>query len=378
MNSILEKIDESIIMEMTRVAFENDAINLAENTTEIFTPENLIRVAKEAIEGGLNGYSIVGGRKSLKSLVVNKIKRETGIDFDPEKEVIITCGASEGFAASMYSLVESENGVVIPEPFYENYLPIVNLSRGKPIFLSLNDPDYSFHFTDLQKLPNFKVFILNNPHNPTGKLFSEEEIKAIGETIIAKDGYLLVDETYKDIIFEDEYISPLKNPDLVDRTILVGSFSVVLSVSGWRVGYVVAKESIIKEIKKVHYYNNICAPTPFQWACENFELSPGYIKGIQDKYRKKRDFLSRTLKKVGFDFRKPEGTYYIFANFEGLWDGTDWGLAKYLLKNKNMAVVPGSAFYFDKEKGKRKVRFSFAQSDILLKEVSNLLGSGIT
>lgn len=377
MNSLLEKIEESIIMEMARLAIENDAINLAENTIELSTPESLQRVAKEAIEGGFNGYSLVGGRKSLKELIVDKIKRETEVTFDSEKEVIITCGASEGFASSMYSLVESENGVVIPEPFYENYLPIVNLSRGKAIFLSLNEPDYTFHFTDLQKLPNFKVFILNNPHNPTGRLYSQEEIEAIGESVLDKDAYLLVDETYKDIIYDGEYISPLKNQELVDRTIIVGSFSIILSVSGWRVGYVVAKEPIIKEIKKVHYYNTICAPTPFQWACENFELSPGYIKGIQDKYREKRNFLSRALKKAGFDFNEPKGTYYIFASFEGIWDGTDWGFAKYLLKNKNIAVVPGTAFYFNKEKGKRKIRFSFALSDSLIREASNQLASGI-
>lgn len=378
MNSLLEKIEESIIMEMIRASIENDAINLAENTTELSTPENILKLANEAISGGLNGYSLAGGRKSLKDLIVNKIKKETEVSFDSEKEVIITCGASEGFASSMYSLVESENGVVIPEPFYENYLPVVKLSRGKAIFLSLNDPDYSFHFTDLQKLPNFKVFILNNPHNPTGRLFSQEEIKAIGEAVLDKDAYLIVDETYKDIIYDSEYISPLNNQEIIDRTILVGSFSIILSVSGWRVGYVVAREPIIKEIKKVHYYNTICAPTPLQWACENFELSPGYIKGIQEKYKEKRDFLSRVLKKVGFQFNEPKGTYYIFSNFEGLWDGTDWGFAKYLLKNKNIAVVPGTAFYFNKKKGKRKVRFSFAQSDALLKEAKDKLASGIT
>lgn len=378
MNSILEKIEDSIIIEMARLANENDAINLAENTLEISTPEALLRVAKEAIEGGINGYSINGGVKSLKNLVVDKINRETEVAFDPEKEVIITCGASSGFVSSMYSLLESENGVVIPEPFYENYLPITLLSRGKPIFLSLNEQNYTFHFTDLKKLPPFKVFILNNPHNPTGKVFSREEIEAIGATILAKDGYLLVDETYKDIIYDTEYFSPLQIPDIIDRTILVGSFSVVLSVSGWRVGYVVAREPIIKEIKKVNYFNTICAPTPFQWACGNFDLSPAFIKGIREKYKGKRDLLCRTLKKVGFDFKEPEGTYYIFANFEGFWDGTDWGFAKYLLKNKNIAVVPGTAFYSNKKKGKKKVRFSFSQSDSLLREAGNLLSSGIT
>jgi len=378
MNTILEKIEGSIISEMMRLAIENDAMNLAENNLEIFTPETLIRWAKEAIEGGLNGYTYSGGRKSLKSLIAGRIERETGANFDPEKEILITCGGSSGFAAAMYSLLESEKGVVIPEPFYESYLPVTKLSRGKPIFLSLNEPDYSFHYTDLQKLPPFTVFILNNPNNPTGKVFKEEEIKAIGEAILEKDAYLIVDERYKDIVYEDEYISPLKIPDLIDRTILIGSFSVVLSISGWRIGYVVAREPIMKEIMKVHYYNTICAPTPFQWACENFEFSTTYIKELQNKYKEKRNLLCKALKKAGFVFEEPKGTYYIFADIGKIWDGTDWGFAKYLLKNKKIVVVPGSAFYFDKKKGKKKIRFSFAQSDTILKEASNQLISGIT
>ncbi|MEA1912658.1 MAG: pyridoxal phosphate-dependent aminotransferase [candidate division WOR-3 bacterium] len=378
MNSILEKIEESIISKVVRLAEEEEAINLAENPIELFTPKSLLNLAIEGIEGGLNGYLQGEGRKVLRTMVSDMINRETGIVFDPEKEVVITCGASEGLVSAMLSLVEGENGVVIPEPFYENYLPVTKLSRGKPIFLSLNEPDYSFHFTDFKKLPTFKVFILNNPHNPTGKVFNKEEIEAIGEATLKRDGYLVVDETYKYVVYDKEYISPLKIEALQDITVLVGSFSAVLSIGGWRLGYVVAREPIMREIKKVHYYNAICAPAPFQWACENFEISPGFIKILRNKYRKKRDFLCRALEKAGFTFYKPQGGYYIFANFEDIWDGNDWGFYKYLLKNKNIAVIPGSAFYFDKEKGKNKVRLSFSQSDSNLKEASSILGSGIT
>jgi aspartate/methionine/tyrosine aminotransferase len=378
MNSILAEIEDSIISKVMEAAEENKAINFAENPLELFTPESVIENAKEAIEGGLNGYITSAGRKPLRKLTAELIAKETGVTFDPEKEITITSGASEAFVCSMLSLVEGENGVVIPEPFYENYLPIIELSRGKPIFLSLAEPDYSFHFTDFKKLPTFKVFVLNNPHNPTGKVFNSEELKAIGNTVLEREGYLIVDETYKHLLYGGEYVSPLQIEDLVDRTIIIGSYSTFFSVRGWRLGYVAARTPIMKEIRKVHYYSSVSAPVPFQWAFENFDIQSNYIENLREKYEVKRDFLCRALEKAGFSFYTPDGGYYVFANFENVWDGNDWGFYKYLLKNKNVAVVPGSAFYSGKNKGKKKVRFTFSQSDFNLKELSSILSAGIT
>jgi aminotransferase len=378
MNSILEKIEESIISKVMKAAEDNDAINFAENPIELFTPKAIIENAKEAIEGGFNGSLPAEGRLPLRKLISEMIAKETDVIFDPEEEITITSGASEAFASSMLSLVEGENGVVIPEPFYENYLPVTELSRGKPIFLSLAEPDYSFHFTDFKKLPTFKVFILNNPHNPTGKVFSPEEVKAIGETVLEREGYLILDETYKHLLYDSEYFSPLKIEELVDNTIVVGSLSTILSVRGWRLGYIAARAPIMKEIRKVHYYNSVSAPVPFQWACEDFDITVSFIEELRVKYTEKRDFLCRALEKSGFTFYTPDGGCYIFVNFEGVWDGNDWGFYKYLLKNKKVAIVPGSAFYSSKNKGKKNVRITFSQSDYNLKELSSILSAGIT
>ncbi|TFF89965.1 MAG: pyridoxal phosphate-dependent aminotransferase [Promethearchaeota archaeon] len=378
MNSILEKIEESVISKVIKAADSKDVINFAENPNELFTPKSIIENAKEAIEGGFNGSLPAEGRLTLRKLVSEMIARESEVVFDPEEEITITSGASEAFVSSMLSLVEGENGVVIPEPFYENYLPVTELSRGKPIFLSLAEPDYSFHFTDFKKLPTFKVFILNNPHNPTGKVFNSEEIKAIGDTVLEREGYLILDETYKHLLYDSEYFSPLKIDELVDNTIVVGSLSTILSVRGWRLGYIAAKAPIMKEIRKVHYYNSVSAPVPFQWACEDFDLTANFIGNLREKYADKRDFLCRALEKSGFTFYTPDGGYYIFVNFEGVWDGNDWGFYKYLLKNKNVAIVPGSAFYSSKNKGKKNVRITFSQSDYNLKELSSILSAGIT
>ena len=378
MITILENIKESVIREMTRLANQYGAINLAQGITEIEPPDKLLKYAVEAIEGGFNGYTITWGKRELRAKVSREIYDETGVEFDPETEVLITVGASEGIASSIFSQIEGEAGVVIPEPFYENYVPVTLLARGKPIFIKLKRNNYTFIQNDLDNLPKFSIFILNSPHNPTGKVFDEKEVKKVAETVISRDAILLVDETYKHLTYEKDYFSPLKIPQMVDRTILVGSYSKIFSVTGWRVGYVVARKPIMDEIRKVHDYLTVCAPAPFQWAIEQFRMEEEYIEKIRKEYLERRDFFAKILKSAGFEFFVPEGSYYILASFEKIWDGNDWAFAQYLVKNKKIAVVPGSSFYNDKKAGEKLVRFNFARSKTVLKTVGNRLLSGIT
>jgi len=378
MITLLEDIGESVIREMTRLAIENNAVNLAQGITRIEPPERLLDFAVEAIKGGFNSYTVTYGRPQLRKKISEIIYNETGVEFDPNSEVLITMGASEGFASSIFSLIEGESSVVIPEPFYESYFPLVALSRGKPIFLKLKKSDYSITKAEIEKLSPYKLFILNSPHNPTGRVFKEKELKLIAESVLEKDAYLLVDETYKYITFENPYISPLSIPEIVDRSIIVGSFSKTFSVTGWRIGYVLAREPIMKGIRKVHDYLAVCAPAPFQWAVEQFKWGEDYLSSLSKIYKEKRDFFMKILKRSGFDFYKPEGAYYIFAGFEGLWEGNDWAFAKFLVKNRRIAVVPGSSFYNDKKAGERKVRFNFALSNEALKIVANRLLAGVT
>ena len=203
-------------------------------------------------------------------------------------------------------------------------------------------------------------------------------MKKVAETVVSRDAILLVDETYKHLTYEKDYFSPLKIPQMVDRTILVGSYSKIFSVTGWRVGYVVAQKPIMDEIRKVHDYLTVCAPAPFQWAIEQFRMEDEYIEKIRKEYLERRDFFVKILKSAGFEFFVPEGSYYILASFEKIWDGNDWAFAQYLVKNKKIAVVPGSSFYNDKKAGEKLVRFNFARSKTVLKTVGNRLLSGIT
>ena len=369
MNSILESVQESVIRRMTRLAEENGAINLAQGIPDLEPPEKLKQYAKEGIDGGLNQYSYTFGRRELRETIAEYLKKTRGVDFDPETEITITCGASEGIAVSIMSVVSKEDKVVILEPFYENYLPVTLLAGGIPQFLRLRGKDYVLSETDIKKLHKFKAIILNSPHNPTGRVFTKGEISPLARKLEQFDAYIISDETYDFLTYNIPHLSSVQIPKLRNRTILIGSFSKVFSITGWRVGYVAAPQKISSEVRKVHDYLTVCAPSPAQWAIEHFPITDEYIKEIRKIYSERKNILSSYLKKLGFEFFEPEGGYYIFANFSSLWDGNDWGFAQFLVKNKKVAVVPGSSFYHTKTSGLKEVRFNFSRDKEILKEV---------
>lgn len=376
MITILNEIKSSIISELTIQARLNDAIDMIEEINDPLTPEKLIDFAVEAIKGDFNSYTHIYGKKELKRKVSQLIYEDTGVEFDPETEIIMTLGSTEGIAISIFSQIEGEMNVVIPEPYYENYVPVVLLARGKPFFLKLKRNSFNITEQELEQLPPYKMIILNSPHNPTGRIFDKNEISKIGKNVLEKEALILWDETNKYICFEKEYFTPLKMKELVDRTIVVGSFSKFLSVTGWRIGYLAAKENLMKDIKVVHDYIGGCAPAPFQWALEQFKIDDAFKKKYNEYVKEKKDFWTKILKKSGFEFQQPEGGCYVFCSFENVWDGNDWAFSQYLLKNKKIAVAPGSIFFNDKKLGEKYIRFNFLKSKTQLKMAGNRLLAG--
>ncbi|MBS3781805.1 MAG: aminotransferase class I/II-fold pyridoxal phosphate-dependent enzyme [Candidatus Thermoplasmatota archaeon] len=353
-------LNESVIREMTRKAKEYDAINLSQGYPEYPTHDHILEEAKKAIDSGLNQYSITWGMETLRSKITEKLRDFNHLEYDPEFEITITCGASEAIMSAILGLVEEDDEVLIFQPFYENYVPAVSMASGKPRFTTIGR-DLDIDREDIKKKvgEDTKAMILNTPHNPTGKVFQKDELKFIRDICIDEDVLLITDEIYERIIYEGEHISPASLKDMRERTVTIGGFSKVYSVTGWRVGYVAAPKELMKPIRKAHDYTTVCAPTPFQKASiKALALPEDYYDEMVKYYSKGREIVYEGLKKTEMDPLKPEGAYYMLANIEN-YDMNDREFVNHLVKEKGVAIVPGTSFFDDG--GENLVRFCFSQ-----------------
>ena len=368
----VEGLTESVIREMTRKAKKHDAINLSQGYPDFPTDDTVLKAAKDAIDSGLNQYSITWGLEELREKVAEKLMDFNKIEYDPEMEVTITCGASESIMSSMLGLVDTGEEVLIFQPFYENYVPAVSMASGKPIFTTI-DNDHSLDREDIKRKVSeeTKAIILNTPHNPTGKIFNMEEMKFLRDICIDNDVLVFTDEMYERIIFEGEHISMASLDDMWERTVTIGGFSKVYSMTGWRVGYSAAPEDLMKPIRKAHDYTTVCSPTPFQKAgVTALDLPEDYYENMLEYYRKARDFTYDKLKRSRLEPYLPDGAYYMMASIDD-YDMDDKEFADHLVKEKGVAVVPGTSFYNDG--GEDLVRFCFSQDISDLEEAMRRL-----
>lgn len=350
-------IRESVIREMTRLAEKYGAINLSQGMPSHDPPPGLFSYLEEAVKRGLNQYSFTWGLKELREELSRFVEKTRGVYFDPQDEVVITCGAAEGIIASLLALIEPEDKVGVIEPFYENYIPGILFARGKPYVIKL---DSAFRIKLEKDIPSLKVFILNTPHNPTGRIWDDEELKELLELLNKMGSYLISDETYEFITYEKTHLSPLRKGFPDDKLIIVSSFSKFFSITGWRVGYILARRPIIEKIRSVHDYLTICAPTPFQYAISKAlkNLPSTYFDYVRNTYRESRDILYNGLSELGFRVVKPEGAYYMMADFSRLSGEDSFNFARRLVEKAGVAVVPGQSFYLGG--GETTVRFSFS------------------
>ncbi len=363
-------LSESVIREMTRKAKRYGAINLSQGYPDYPTDQAIIESSKEAIDSGFNQYSVTWGLEGLRIKIADKLERFNDLEYDPEYEVTVTCGASEAIMSTMLGLIEDRDEVLIFQPFYENYVPAVSMASGKPVFTTINE-NLEIDREDIKKKvgEKTKAMILNTPHNPSGKVFDREELEFIRDVCIDEDIILITDEIYERIIFEGEHISPATLDGMKERTVTIGGFSKVYSVSGWRVGHAAAPEGLMKPIRKAHDYTTVCAPTPFQKGLiEALELPEGYYDKMNRYYSKGRDIVYDALKKTKMDPFRPDGAYYMLAGIDN-YDMDDKEFADHLVREKGVAVVPGSSF-FD-EGGENLVRFCFSQALDSLEEAMN-------
>jgi aspartate/methionine/tyrosine aminotransferase len=294
---------ESVIRAMTRLANQHGAVNLSQGFPDFPMPEAMKEAAVEAIRNDINQYATTWGSKVLRDAIVGKYSQRYGMTVDPEREITVACGATEATASVFLALFDPGDEVIIFEPFYENYGPDAILCEATPVFVPLRPPKWEFDLDALKKAITGKTraIVLNSPHNPTGHVFSREEMEAIAALAIEHDLLVLTDDPYEYIIFEGTHIPIATLPGMRDRTITISSLSKTFSITGWRLGYAIASPERTDAIRKVHDFLTVGAPAPLQHAAAiGYGFGEDYYTQIADDYRQRRDFLGAALRKAGF------------------------------------------------------------------------------
>ncbi len=368
---------ESVIREMSRVARSADAINLGQGFPDFPAPDVIKEAACRAIREDVNQYAVTWGTPSLRMALAKKYQDSYGLDVDPETEITVTCGATEAMAAIMLSLVNPDDEVIVFEPFYENYGPDATLSGAKPVFLPLSAPDFRLDATELEArvTERTRAIIVNTPNNPTGRVFSREELEAIADVCRRRDLIAFTDEIYEHIYYDGEHLPLATFDGMRDRTVTISGASKTFAITGWRIGTIVAPPDLTGAIRKVHDFLTVGAPAPLQEACAHAMTVLGreYYDGLAEEYRERREVLHQALTEAGFDAVKPEGAYYIMADFSALSDMDDDTFARHLTTEGGVASVPGSSFFSDRVRGSSLVRFAFCKSLGKLEEAGERL-----
>jgi aminotransferase len=368
---------ESVIREMTRVAKEHDAVNLAQGFPDFAAPEVLKEAAAAAIRADVNQYAITWGAPSLRRALARKYAAFYGMEVDPEREITVTCGATEAMAAVMLALVDPGDEVIILEPFYENYGPDAILCAASPVFLTLAAPSYRLEADHLRALvtPRTKAIALNTPNNPMGRVFDRGELQAVADLCVEHDLIAITDEIYEHILYEGEHIPLATFPGMAERTVTVSGLSKTFSVTGWRVGTIVAPADLTDAIRKVHDFLTVGSPAPLQEACAVGleQLGRDYYASLATSYGERGRLLVGALQDAGFRCAMPEGAYYVLADFRELSDEDDTAFAKRLAREAGVASVPGSSFFSEPGRGGRLVRFAFCKKQETLLEAGERL-----
>lgn len=382
MNVLAERVQlfsESVIREMTRHANRHGAVNLAQGMPDFDPPATIMEAAAKAIRDGYNQYAITWGAPALRTEIVRKageFNRITGLD--PDKHVTVCCGSTEAMMATMLALINPGEEVIIFQPWYENYGPDTKLAQAKPVYVELKSPHWTFDPEALRKAftPRTKAIIVNTPHNPTGKVFTRDELSLIASLCTEHGVWAITDEIYEHILYDGrEHISIASLPGMAERTVTISGLSKTFSVTGWRLGYAIAPETLTTGIRRVHDFLTVGAPHPLQMAAvEALKLPEAYYRDLTAKYTERRDFFCAGLRQCGFEFEPPEGAYYIMTSCHPWgWEDDVAFVKELLIPQIGVAAVPGSSFYDPRSAGRGQVRFMFAKKTETLQEATTRL-----
>ena len=369
---------ESVIREMTRIANLHEAVNLAQGFPDFPMPEPMKEAACAAIHGDINQYAVTWGSSALRHAIAEKYRRWYKMEVDPDREVTVTCGATEAMASVFLALIDPGDEVIVFEPFYENYGPDAILAGATPKFVPLERPNWTIDADRLRQAftKRTKAIIVNTPHNPSGRVLTRAEVSLIAELCVEYDAWAITDEIYEHIRYAGDHHVLATWPGMRQRTITISGLSKTFSCTGWRLGYAVAPQAQTTPIRKVHDFLTVGAPAPLQAAAAvGMAFDRDYFNHLALDYRARRHVLVEALDEAGFRFSIPEGAYYILADFSELSDLDDVTFAKWMTQEVGVATVPGSSFYHDKALGRTMVRFAFCKKFETLKRAAERLST---
>ena len=356
---------DSVIRRMTRIANQYDAINLSQGFPDFDPPKEILNRLEQVAHEDYNQYAITWGAQNFRDALAKKQSKYMNLDLDSNKNIVVTCGSTEAMMAAMMSVCDPNDKVIVFSPFYENYGADSILCGANPIYVPLHPPVFNFDKEELENAfkQNPKALILCNPSNPCGKVFSKEELEYIACLAVKYDTYVITDEVYEHIVYapyKHTYFASL--PGMFERTISCSSLSKTYSITGWRLGYCIAPENIIEQIKKVHDFLTVGAAAPLQEAAVvGLEFSDAYYDELQKLYTHKKDLFINGLKELNIPHTEPQGAYYVMVDISEFGYDSDLDFCVDLIKNVGVAAVPGSSFF--KEEENRYIRFHFAKKD---------------
>jgi len=356
---------ESVIRGMTRLADKYGAINLSQGFPDFSPPRELLEALKRCVFEGPHQYAVTWGAPSFRKALAKKQSAFMGIPLDPDENIVVTCGSTEAMMVAMMTACNPGDKVIIFSPFYENYGADTILSGAIPIYVPLHPPDFSFDPAELRRAfeQRPKALVLCNPSNPSGKVFTKNELELISELAKEFDSFVITDEVYEHIVYEPfkhNYIASL--PGMFERTISCSSLSKTYSITGWRLGYVIASRRIIDEARKVHDFLTVGAPAPLQEAAViALQFPASYYEELRVDYTRKRDLFLSYLEVTGLDFTVPQGAYYVMVDISRTGWKSDSAFCEWMVKEIGVAAVPGSSFF--KEPVTNFIRFHFAKKE---------------
>ena len=370
-SSRLQGFGTTIFSEMTRLAVEHGAVNLAQGFPDFDGPEFAKEAAVAAIRKGFGQYARVTGLPTLHRKLSEKYRRDWGLDYAADTEITITSGATEAIFDAVQGVCDAGDEVVLFEPFYDSYLASVAMAGAIPRFVTLRAPDWKFDLRELEATfsPRTRAIVVNTPHNPTGKIFSEDELGAIARLCRDRGVLCITDEVYEHLVYEGKHVPMASIPGMRERTITISSFGKTFSLTGWKIGWAAAPPDLTAAVRAAHQFVTFATATPLQHAAAAALDAPkSYYDELLASYRRKRDYLTSELSALGFDVHPAHGTYFCCAGFSRFHDGDDAAFCRWLTTEIGVAALPPSSFYGKSDDGKRYARFAFCKKDETLRE----------